>query len=75
MSAVHAQASIELTQAWKRKWMPETASRASLVLLHQTHYHDRLLKDMGLPHRRKSNPLSELFMPYQAGDYDNVIGQ
>lgn len=53
--------------------MSETSSRASLVLLHQTHYHDSLLQDMKQPHRRKgSNVMAELFMPYQAGDYDNI---
>ena len=31
---------------WKRSWMPLTKARASLVLLHQTHYHDRLLQVM-----------------------------
>ena len=39
-------------KAWKRSWMPMTKSRASLVLLHQTHYHDRLLQDMKISHRR-----------------------
>ena len=55
-----------------RSWMSETSSRASLVLLHQTHYHDSL-KDMKKLHRRKgNNVLAELFMLYQAGDYDNI---
>lgn len=59
--------------AWARAWMPETGSRASLVLLHQTHYHDSLLKDMGVPHRRKgANLLAELFMPYQPRDYAGI---
>ena len=58
--------------AWARSWMPQTASRAALVLLHQTHYHDALLKDMGERHRRKGNPLAELFMPYRPADYRGV---
>ena len=61
--------------AWARSWMPATPSRASLVLLHQTHYHDALLRDMGVPHRRKGNPLAELFMPYRPRDYDGIVGK
>jgi hypothetical protein len=66
-------ADVAASKAWKRSWMPKTAGRANLVLLHQIHYHDSLLKDMGVPHRRKGgNVLAELFMPYQAGDYDGI---
>ena len=43
--------------------------------LHQIHYHDQLLKDMSLPHRRKGmNLLAEALMPYQSADYDGVCG-
>ena len=56
--------------------MPPTSSRASLVLLHQTHFHDSILKDMSIPHRRKGNNIfAELFMPYQGGDYDGIFRQ
>ena len=56
--------------------MPETNSRASMVLLHQTHFHDSLLKDMCIPHRRKGlNYLAELFAPYEGGDYDGIFGK
>lgn len=66
---------VESVKAWKRKWMPDTPSRASLVLLHQTHFHDRLLKDMGETHRRKgANVVAELLMPYEPADYNGVIG-
>jgi len=44
--------------------MSETSSRASLVLLHQTHYHDTVLQDVGVEPRRHSNPISEALMPY-----------
>jgi dimethylaniline monooxygenase (N-oxide forming) len=64
---------VEAVKAWKRSWMPETGSRAALVLLHQIHYHDSLLQDMRLPHRRKSNPLAEIFMPYQPRDFAAVV--
>ena len=37
-------------------------------------YHDRLVADMGLPTCRKSNPLSELLMPYNARDYSEIFG-
>jgi len=67
---------IAATRAWKRNWMPHTPCRASLVLLHQTHYHDSLLKDMGVQHRRKgSNFIAELLMPYQPRDYDGIMRQ
>jgi hypothetical protein len=65
-----------LTSLLLRSWMPETTSRASLVLLHQTHYHDSLLRDMCIAHRRKGpNWVAELFAPYQGGDYDGIFGQ
>jgi dimethylaniline monooxygenase (N-oxide forming) len=65
---------VEQHKAWARSWMPETASRSSLVLLHQTHYHDTILRDMNENPRRKSNALAELFMPYESADYSGVIG-
>ena len=36
-------------------------------------HHDTLCKDMQVPHKRKSNPLAELFMPYQANDYAAIF--
>eukprot|EP00986_Skeletonema_menzelii_P019597 scaffold28648_cov154-Skeletonema_menzelii.AAC.1 len=58
---------------WKRKWMPNTPSRSSLVLLHQIHWYDRIMRDIGLKASRKSNILSEWFMPYESNDYDGVL--
>jgi hypothetical protein len=52
--------------------MPETKSRANLVLLHQIHYHDSLLADMGISSSK--NCLAELLMPYTPWDYDGIIG-
>lgn len=43
------------------------------LLLRQIHYHDQLMMDMGEARFRKCWLLSELFMPYEAGDYDGVI--
>jgi len=60
------------TKAWKRSWMPDTSSRASLVLLYQTHYHDTLLRDMSISPSRKGC-LSELFCPYMPADYNGII--
>lgn len=69
-------ADVERMKAWKRSWMPWTKSRASLVLLHQIHYHDILLNDMGVSHRRKgANVVGELLLPYEAGDYDGIMNQ
>ena len=61
-------------QQWSRGWMPETSSRSSLVLLHQIHYNDTLLKDMNVSHRRKGiNFLAEIFAPYQPQDYNGIL--
>lgn len=74
-SAEEMMADIEAMKRWKRSWMPKTRSRASIVLTHQVHYFDRLMKDMGLPHFRKApNYLAEALMPYHSRDYDGVIG-
>ncbi|CAK9024433.1 unnamed protein product [Durusdinium trenchii] len=67
---------IQEMKCWKRSWMPNTAARASLVLLHQTHFHDILLKDMGIQHLRKMpNVLAEVFMPYQPQDYNGIVAE
>ena len=70
-----AELEVAAVKAWKRTWMPDTPARASLILLHQTHFHDRLLKDMGLPHRRQFNPISELLTAQESKHYDGVIGK
>merc|ERR1711988_1351101 len=68
------QRTIEAEKNWKRTWMPSTSARAAIQQLHMPKYHDRLVADMGLPTCRKSNPLSELLMPYNARDYSDVFG-
>jgi dimethylaniline monooxygenase (N-oxide forming) len=65
---------IETRKSWARSWMPESASRGMQVLLHQTHYHDQLLRDMGLNPHRKGNFVSEYLMPYEPADYDGIVG-
>ena len=73
-SQAEMEANVEAMKAWKRSWMPLTSSRAALVLLHQIHYNDQLLQDMGINPRRKSNVLAELLMPYRPADYAGVLG-
>ena len=36
-------------------------------------YHDQICKDIGVSHRRKGNPLAELFMAYNANDYKDLF--
>eukprot|EP00798_Chlamydomonas_sp_ICE-L_P019505 gene19505-26171_t len=64
---------IELLKVWKRSWIPYAASRAFMTMLHSTHYHDQLLKDMGEEHKRKMpNVLAEFLLPYLPSDYAGV---
>jgi dimethylaniline monooxygenase (N-oxide forming) len=65
---------IDARKKWARSWMPESSNRGMLLLLHQTHYHDKLLKEMGMNPHRKSNPIFEYLMPYEPADYDGVMG-
>lgn len=65
---------IEARQQWARSWMPESPYRGMQVLLHQTHYHDQLLRDMGINPHRKSNVVSEYLMPYEPADYNGIMG-
>ncbi|EKX53081.1 hypothetical protein GUITHDRAFT_101526 [Guillardia theta CCMP2712] len=65
---------INKIKEWKRSWMPFTTSRAGIILAHWIHYHDELLKDMKIPHRRKgTNYLAEVFAPYEPSDYRDVL--
>jgi hypothetical protein len=50
-----------------------TQSRASLVLLHQIHFYDRLMNDLGMEKKRKNNLLLGRFMPYESLDYNGVL--
>jgi len=68
------QADVEAEMHWKRTWMPSTSARAAIQQLHMPKYHDRLVADMGLPTCRKSNPLAEMLMPYNARDYADIFG-
>merc|ERR1712139_599849 len=68
------QRAVEAEMNWKRTWMPSTSARAAIQQLHMPKYHDRLVADMGLPTCRKSNPLAELLLPYNARDYRSIFG-
>ena len=64
-------------RAWKRSWMPAGPARSSTLLLHMSQYHDELLLDLGEDPLRKRGilgPLKELFFPYVAQDYRDVVG-
>merc|ERR1719473_856283 len=68
------QKAVEAEMNWKRTWMPSTSARAAIQQLHMPKYHDRLVADMGEAACRKSNPLSELLVPYHARDYRSLFG-
>lgn len=71
--SMHAE--IQAKKKWARSWIPPTKSRGMTLMLHQTHYYDQLLKDMGEnPHRKMPNILAEMFMPYTPADYHSIIG-
>jgi len=64
---------LEKIKAWNRSWMPETGSRANQVLLHQIHYHDQLMRDMGENPNRMCWCLSEIFCPYVPAAYSGLM--
>jgi len=68
------QKAVEAEMHWKRTWMPSTSARAAIQQLHMPKYHDRLVADMGEAVCRKSNPLFEVLVPYQARDYRALFG-
>lgn len=63
---------IEKLKAWKRSFMPDQRSRGSLLQPHALHFHDELLRDMGINYRRKSNFLAEIFGAYLPADYKEI---
>jgi hypothetical protein len=63
---------IEDMKAWKRAWMPFSASRGARLILHMQHYHDELLRDFGASPWRKTGilaPIKEGIFPYEPKDY------
>lgn len=61
------EAYVDEERTWKRSWMPASMSRASLVQLHMTPYHDSLCRDMGRPLVRTR--WWEWLIPLTARDY------
>merc|ERR1711972_189883 len=61
-------------RAWKRSWMPGSSARAAIWQLHMMRCHDGLVEDLGERRKRKGwNLLAEVFAPYSAGDYHNLL--
>lgn len=74
--AEEMQAEISALRRWKQSWMPDGPARSATLLLHMAHYHDELLRDMGVDPLRKQGllaPLKELLVPYQASDFRDVV--
>jgi hypothetical protein len=65
---------IEARKVWARNFMPMSKVRGMTILLHQTHYWDCLLSDMGVSPHRKRNIFAEYLMPYGPSDYNGIIG-
>lgn len=64
---------VDAMRKWKRSWMPDSKMRAGHIQMHQLHYYDELIKDYGGNHKRKSNPIAEIFAPYHPADYAALI--
>lgn len=65
---------IEARKIWARNFMPKSKVRGMTILLHQTHYWDLLLADMGVNPYRKRNIFAEYLIPYGPSDYNGIIG-
>jgi len=67
---------IEEIKAWKRSWMPYSPARSTRLFMHAQHYHDELMKDIGVDPLRKRGlfaPLKELLAPYEPADYHEIV--
>lgn len=67
---------IEEMRAWKQSWMPFSSARSARLIAHTQHYHDELVRDLGLSPLRKTGvfaPLKELIFPYEPKDYASII--
>ncbi len=69
------EAEVRAFQTFARSWMPPTSFRSALVLLHQLHYYDQLLRDMGEEPSRKGNIVTEYLGSYYGRDYNGIIGR
>lgn len=67
---------VEEMKAWKRAWIPFSAARSARLIAHTQHYHDELLRDLGVSPLRKTGvfaPLKELIFPYEPRDYASIV--
>jgi len=67
---------IESMRAWKQSWMPFSPARSARLIAHALHYHDELVKDLGMSPLRKTGffaPLKELVCPYEPKDYASIV--
>jgi hypothetical protein len=69
---------IEEMRDWKKSWIPFSPARSARLIAHTQHYHDELLKDLGISPLRKTGffaPLKELVCPYESKDYASVVSR
>lgn len=64
---------IQAIKDWKRSFMPAISSRATVIKLHMTHFHDELLRDFGANPYRKKNIFAEWLTDYRPADYRQVL--
>ncbi len=63
---------IQSLRDWKRGFMPSNQGRASMLQLHMWHYHDELMRDIGVDPYRKSNKIAEWLQYYGPSDYRDL---
>ena len=71
---------VEMIRQWKETELPFRADRGATVMLHQLHYHDELLRDVGKDVFLKKGCCMkrlwyEIAQPYLPVDYVNIIRQ
>lgn len=75
-SAENMRRNIQEMKAWKQSWMPFSPARSARLIAHTQHYHDELVKDLGVSPLRKTGffaPIKELIFPYEPKDYASVV--
>ncbi|MEZ4384047.1 MAG: NAD(P)/FAD-dependent oxidoreductase [Nannocystaceae bacterium] len=73
--AAEMEATISHIQAWKREHINFEPSRSCAINTRYHQYLDILLGELGLRHKRKSNPLAELLVRYEAADYAGLLDE
>ncbi|CZT51336.1 uncharacterized protein RSE6_12466 [Rhynchosporium secalis] len=61
--------------AWTRKRYLEQGKKHAYFIYDYLSYIDTLMRDLKLKTNRKSNPISEMLMPYSPQDYSGVISE